>query len=89
MKIIDLKILKQNVKVPGQSFEDSNKTAKLAVTLIYIFFGLALLSMCFDLVQAILVNELIIVAKKIGLIDKDNTDYDKNDDVDDDNEDDD
>lgn len=40
MKIIDLKILKQNVKVPGQSFEDSNKTAKLAVTLIYIFFGL-------------------------------------------------
>ena len=45
--------------------------------------------MCFDLVQAILVNELVIVAKKIGLIDKDNTDYDKNYDDYDDYEDDD
>ena len=61
----------------------------MAATLIYIFFGLALLSMCFDLVQAILVNELVIVAKKIGLIDKDNTDYDKNYDDYDDYEDDD
>ena len=79
-------IFKNLYKVPGQSFDDSNKTAKLAVTLLYIFFGLGLLSMCFDLVQAILVNELVIVAKKIGLIHKDNTDYDQNDDDDDDDD---
>jgi hypothetical protein len=82
-------IFKNLYKVPGQSFDDSNKTAKLSVTLLYIFFGLGLLSMCFDLVQAILVHELVIVAKKIGLIHKDNTDYDQNDDDDDDDDDDD
>ena len=43
----------------------------LLIAFIYIFIGMAILAMCFDLMQHELVEKFVFIAKKLGLVEKD------------------
>ena len=58
--------------VPGTSkFEDKNGQLQLVMGAIYMVFGLALLSMCFSLIQEEIATKFKWVGEKLGLVAKD------------------
>jgi hypothetical protein len=57
--------------VPGQSKNDPNAGAKLVLGAIYVLFGMAILAMCFDLMQEEIVAKFRWIGRKMGIIDKD------------------
>jgi hypothetical protein len=56
--------------VPGQRKDDPNATAKLILGAIYVLFGMAILAMCFDLMQEEIVAKFRWIGRKIGIIEK-------------------
>ena len=57
--------------VPGFSaFDDKNDQIQLIMAAIYMLFGLALLSMCFSLIQEEIATKFKWVGEKLGLIEK-------------------
>jgi len=57
--------------VPGQDFSDPLGPYKLTAGCAYIFIGLSVLGMAFDLMQEELISKFSWFGKKIGLIDPD------------------
>jgi hypothetical protein len=55
--------------VPGQQKGDN--TAKLLVGAIYVLFGMAILAMCFDLMQEEIVAKFRWIGRKVGIVEKD------------------
>ena len=68
--------------VPGQNMNDPNRNTNLIIGAIYIFFGLAILAMCFDLMQEEIIAKFTWVGSKIGMVKKDEDDLDDDDDND-------
>ncbi len=66
--------------VPGQNMNDPNRNTNLIIGAIYIFFGLAILAMCFDLMQEEIIAKFTWVGSKIGMVKKDEDDLDDDDD---------
>ncbi|CAF1147059.1 unnamed protein product [Didymodactylos carnosus] len=62
--------------VPGQRKDDPNAGAKLILGAIYVLFGMAILAMCFDLMQEEIVAKFRWIGKKIGIIEDDH-DFDE------------
>ncbi|CAF2373095.1 unnamed protein product [Rotaria sp. Silwood2] len=60
--------------VPGQRKDDANSSAKLLLGAIYALFGMAILAMCFDLMQEEIVAKFRWIGTKLGIIDKDDED---------------
>ena len=58
-------------QVPGQRKDDPNAGAKLILGAIYVLFGMAILAMCFDLMQEEIVAKFRWIGKKIGIVEKD------------------
>ncbi|CAF1056076.1 unnamed protein product [Rotaria magnacalcarata] len=56
--------------VPGQSKDDPNASIKLIIGAIYVLFGMAILAMCFDLMQEEIVAKFRWIGRKIGIIEK-------------------
>ncbi|CAF0847712.1 unnamed protein product [Rotaria sordida] len=56
--------------VPGQRKDDPNAGAKLFLGAIYVFIGMAILAMCFDLMQEEIVAKFRWLGRKIGIIEK-------------------
>jgi len=54
--------------VPGSSLDPTSAQEKLILCSLYLIFGLALLAMCFDLMQEEVRNLFRSLAKKIGLV---------------------
>ncbi|CAF0868537.1 unnamed protein product [Didymodactylos carnosus] len=57
--------------VPGQRKDDPNSGAKLMLGAIYVLFGMAILAMCFDLMQEEIVAKFRWIGEKIGIIEDD------------------
>ena len=53
--------------MPGQRQNDTNATAKLIVGAIYVLFGMAILAMCFDLMQEEIVAKFRWLGCKLGV----------------------
>jgi len=51
---------------PGQNLSDPNRGMNLAIGLIYIGFGLSLLSMSFDLMQGEIIEKFVWIGSKLG-----------------------
>jgi hypothetical protein len=60
--------------VPGQKSGDPYAGAKLILGAIYVLFGMAILAMCFDLMQEEIIAKFTWLGKKLGIIDKDEDD---------------
>ncbi|KAF6036553.1 KCNK18 [Bugula neritina] len=60
--------------VPGivNGYSGKNGTERLILCSLYVFFGLALIGMCIDLMQADVLHKLRWVAHKMGVLNKDN-----------------
>ncbi|CAF1083701.1 unnamed protein product [Adineta ricciae] len=56
--------------VPGQRKDDPNAGAKLILGAIYVLFGMAILAMCFDLMQEEIVAKFRWIGTKVGIIEK-------------------
>ncbi|CAF0871027.1 unnamed protein product [Adineta ricciae] len=56
--------------VPGQQNDDPNAGAKLILGAIYVLFGMAILAMCFDLMQEEIVAKFRWIGTKVGIIEK-------------------
>jgi len=56
--------------VPGTSLDDWNSQEKLIFCALYLVFGLALIAMCFDLMQEEARYKIRMLMKKLGIIDK-------------------
>lgn len=54
--------------VPGQDLKDSSRNIKMILGSIYILFGLAVLAMCFDLMQNEITDKFEWLGRKLGLI---------------------
>lgn len=61
-----------SLKVPGQKINDPNRSLNLILGSIYILLGLAVIAMCFNLVQEQLTASFLWLGKKIGLIRREN-----------------
>jgi hypothetical protein len=57
--------------VPGQNTADPLATLKLLIGAVYALFGIAILAMCFDLMQEEIIAKFTWLGKKIGIMDKD------------------
>ena len=57
--------------MPGQQPNDPYAGAKLILAAIYVLFGMAILAMCFDLMQEEIIAKFTWLGKKLGIIDKD------------------
>lgn len=57
--------------MPGQRKDDPKAGAKLIVGAIYVLFGMAILAMCFDLMQEEIVAKFRWLGRKIGIIEND------------------
>lgn len=55
--------------VPGTSLDAWNSQEKLVICAMYLLFGLALIAMCFDLMQEQARNAFRSIGRKIGLLD--------------------
>ncbi|UJR15593.1 hypothetical protein I4U23_002529 [Adineta vaga] len=67
--------------VPGQRKDDPNASAKLILGAIYVLFGMAILAMCFDLMQEEIVAKFRWIGTKVGIIeneDENNSQIDRN-----------
>lgn len=60
--------------VPGQNQDDPYATPKLVLGAIYVLFGMAILAMCFDLMQEEIIAKFTWLGKKLGIIEKDEED---------------
>lgn len=60
--------------VPGQKTGDPYAGAKLILGAIYVLFGMAILAMCFDLMQEEIIAKFTWLGKKLGIIEKDEDD---------------
>ncbi|CAF0798257.1 unnamed protein product [Rotaria sp. Silwood1] len=67
--------------VPGQRKDDANASAKLILGAIYALFGMAILAMCFDLMQEEIVAKFRWIGTKLCIIEKDDEDNNQNDKV--------
>lgn len=56
--------------MPGQQPNDPYAGAKLILGAIYVLFGMAILAMCFDLMQEEIIAKFTWLGKKLGIIDK-------------------
>ena len=56
--------------VPGTSLDPSSSQEKLVLCTLYLIIGLALLAMCFDLMQEEARSIFLNLAKRIGLLEK-------------------
>lgn len=57
--------------VPGTDFDNPQQTAQLILGAVYVLFGMAILSMCFSLMQDEIIAKCKWVGQKLGLVDKD------------------
>lgn len=57
--------------VPGTDFENPQQTAQLILGAVYVLFGMAILSMCFSLMQDEIIAKCKWVGQKLGIVDKD------------------
>ena len=57
--------------MPGQRKDDPHAGGKLILGAIYVLFGMAILAMCFDLMQEEIVAKFRWIGRKIGIIEKD------------------
>ncbi len=57
--------------VPGQNSSDPLANLKLLIGAVYALFGIAILAMCFDLMQEEIIAKFTWLGKKIGIMDKD------------------
>lgn len=62
--------LSRLLQVPGQSKNDPNPGAKLVLGSVYVLFGMAILAMCFDLMQEEIVAKFRWIGRKIGIVEK-------------------
>ena len=66
--------------VPGfGDMENTGSAAQMVLSAIYMLFGMAILSMCFSLMQDEIVAKFKWIGEKIGLVEKDKDDRDKRD----------
>jgi len=63
--------------VPGQNSKDKYAGPKLIAGAIYVLFGMAILAMCFDLMQEEIIAKFTWLGKKIGIIEKDENDLEE------------
>ena len=56
--------------VPGTDFENSQAQAQLLLGSIYVMFGMAILSMCFSLMQDEIIAKCRWIGQKFGILDK-------------------
>ncbi|XP_050402823.1 TWiK family of potassium channels protein 7 [Patella vulgata] len=56
--------------VPGTDFENSQAQAQLLLGAVYVLFGMAILSMCFSLMQDEIIAKCRWVGEKLGILDK-------------------
>ena len=56
--------------VPGTDFGSSQAQAQLMLGSIYVLFGMAILSMCFSLMQDEIIAKVRWIGQKVGLLDK-------------------
>lgn len=56
--------------VPGTDFDNPQATAQLILGAIYVLFGMAILSMCFALMQDEIIAKCTWVGQKLGILDK-------------------
>ena len=66
------------LQVPGQRQDDPNASAKLILGAIYVLFGMAILAMCFDLMQEEIVAKFRWIGRKIGIVDSDELEEEDN-----------
>ena len=57
--------------VPGTDFENPQAQAQLMLGSVYVLFGMAILSMCFSLMQDEILSKARWLGQKIGILDKD------------------
>ncbi|KAK7116496.1 potassium channel subfamily K member 18-like isoform X2 [Littorina saxatilis] len=57
--------------VPGTDFENSQAQAQLMLGSIYVLFGMAILSMCFSLMQDEIIAKFRWIGQKLGIVEKD------------------
>lgn len=57
--------------VPGTDFDNPQQTAQLILGAVYVLFGMAILSMCFSLMQDEIIAKCKWVGQKLGIVDKD------------------
>lgn len=57
--------------VPGTDFDNPTATAQMILGAIYVLFGMAILSMCFSLMQDEIIAKCKWVGQKLGILDKD------------------
>ena len=60
--------------VPGTDFENPQAQAQLILGAIYVLFGMAILSMCFSLMQDEIIAKCKWVGQKLGILDKNDDD---------------
>ena len=60
--------------VPGTDFDNPQAHAQLVLGSIYVLFGMAILSMCFSLMQDEIVAKCTWVGQKLGILDKSDDD---------------
>ena len=56
--------------VPGTDFENPQAQAQLMIGAVYVLFGMAILSMCFSLMQDEILAKARWIGQKLGIIDK-------------------
>ncbi|CAF0987247.1 unnamed protein product [Brachionus calyciflorus] len=57
--------------VPGQTENDPDATVKLIAGCFYLLIGMAILAMCFDLMQEEIIAKFTWLGRKLGIVDKD------------------
>ncbi|WAQ99861.1 KCNKI-like protein [Mya arenaria] len=60
--------------VPGTDFDNPQATAQLILGAIYVLFGMAILSMCFALMQDEIISKCTWIGQKLGIVDKEQDD---------------
>lgn len=64
---------------PGRDYSDPNSNAKLIMGSIYSIFGMAILSMCFTLMQEEMLAKFNWIGKKLGVVENEDDHDDQND----------
>ncbi len=57
--------------VPGTDFENPQAQAQLLLGSVYVLFGMAILSMCFSLMQDEILSKARWIGQKLGILEKD------------------
>jgi hypothetical protein len=67
------------IQVPGQQKDEPHADLKLIAGAVYVFFGMAILAMCFDLMQEEIVAKFRWIGTKIGIVEKPEENIDQKD----------